>query len=200
MAWSKIDIWNMALSHLGVKQKVTSETEDSDEAEACRTFYDLALEEVLREFPWSFGRKTADLALIRENPNTLWTYEYRYPSDCLFLLRLVATTSGWEDRALIPFHLSTDSSGRVIWTNVKNAVAEYTMRVDNPVLFTAHFVRTLSYRLAALMAMRFLRIDPGIARLADLLYERSRQEGQAADAQENYQAQPPPTDLVRARS
>ncbi len=199
MGFSKIDIWNLALSHLGVKQEVTSETEESDEAKACRRFYDLALEELLREFPWSFGRKVAELALIRENPNSLWSYEYRYPSDCVFLLRLVASHSQALDRARIPFHLSTDTAGRVIWTNMNGAIAEYTMRVDNPLFFTAHFVRALSYRLAGHMAMRFVRVDPGIARLAEGLYERSREEAQAVDAQEHFQEEPPAGDLLSAR-
>lgn len=198
--FSKIDIWNLALSHLGIKQEVVSETEESDEAKACRRFYDLAREELLREFPWSFARKTAALALIRENPTPFWIYEYRYPSDCLFFLRLVASSSIALDRRNMEFELSADASGRVIWTNLKDAMAEYTSSAENTLLYTPHFVKALSYRLASLMAMRFVRVDPGIARLGAELYERSKQEAQVVDGQEDFHGKPPETDLVSARS
>lgn len=200
MAFSKLDIWNMALSTLGVKVEVASESEDSDEARACNRFYQACLEELLREYPWSFARKIAALALIREEPNSLWAFEYRYPSDCMYFLRLsVARETQPGPLHDTEYQISADSSGRVIWTDLKDAYAEYTALVTNTQLYPADFVRALSYRLASAMALRFMKLDPGIGRLARELYQQSVDIARASDANENFRPAAPTGDLLSSR-
>lgn len=46
---TKVEIWNMALSHLGVSKEVASVTERSKEAEACNRFYDSCVAALLTD-------------------------------------------------------------------------------------------------------------------------------------------------------
>jgi hypothetical protein len=200
VAFSKIDIWNLALSHLGIKVEVGSEGEDSDEARACRRFYDLCLEEMLREYPWSFARKINALALIREKPNSFWSFEYRYPSDCVYVLRIAVereTNPGVLHDT--PYQIAADAAGKVIWTDQDKAAIEYTSLVTNTQLYPADFVHALSYRLASSMALRFMKLDPGIGRLAAELYQRSLEVARASDGNEGFRPSAPSGDLLSSR-
>ncbi len=67
---TKTEILNMALAHIGVSKKVGNfDTEDSKEANAGRTFFDIARDNVLRDTQWPFTTKIEALALIEEEPN-----------------------------------------------------------------------------------------------------------------------------------
>ena len=85
-----MDIWNTALSHLGISKEVASVDESSAEAKACRRFYDTTIKAVLKDYSWPFASKIATLNLITANPNDEWAYSYRYPSDCLFFRRILS--------------------------------------------------------------------------------------------------------------
>lgn len=63
-----MDIWNTALSHLGISKEVASVDESSAEAKACRRFYDTTIKAVLKDYSWPFASKIATLNLITANP------------------------------------------------------------------------------------------------------------------------------------
>ena len=57
----------MAISHLGVGKEIENfDTENSEEANACRRFYRVALEASLRDFSWPFATQNITLALIEK--------------------------------------------------------------------------------------------------------------------------------------
>jgi hypothetical protein len=97
---NEVDIYNLALAHVGTRSTVASPTEDSQEARACRRFYTQARDETLTAAWWTFARRTAVLTLLKAAPGTPefqgvvsntwndsypappWLYSYAYPADC----------------------------------------------------------------------------------------------------------------------
>src|SRR5688572_11149621 len=109
---SETEIANLALSHLGVGKEIANlETERSQEAVACRRFYDTARDATLRDFSWPFATKIAVLGLIEADPNDEWDYSYRYPSDCLQLRRILSGVRNDTRDSRVPFKLAHDDSG-----------------------------------------------------------------------------------------
>lgn len=161
---SKVDIFNMALSHIGGKTVLNAE-ENSAEALVCRTFYNTARDEVLSDGDWPFARKNATLALISENPTPDWLYSYGYPADCLRALavpfgREVAKyqyryVRSFEYHHKIPFEIYYGDTAKEIYCNMSDARLIYTRRIENEEgRFPVEFVVALSYALAAFIAPR----------------------------------------------
>jgi hypothetical protein len=148
----------MALSHIGVKRFVQSETERSQEVSVLTLQWAPAVNFVLADHPWSFARKYASLGLVTTAPNDDWGYAYRHPADCVFARRLVTATGGRSDPTPPPFILGQDNWGRLIFTDVEDAVLEYTMRVFEPERYDPQFVVMISWYLAHLIANPLSRI------------------------------------------
>ncbi len=158
---SETEISNMAISHLGVGKEIADlDTETSAEAKACRRFYDIARDTVLRDFEWPFATKIASLGLVESDPNTEWDYSYRYPSDCITLRRILSGVRQDTLDSKVPYKIAQDSSGRLIFSDEENASVEYTVKVTDPAKYTPDFTLALSYRLAVYIAPRVTRGDP----------------------------------------
>lgn len=151
----------MALSHLGVGYEIQNiETEQSQEATACRRYYDIALQTTLTDYPWPFAIVTSALALIEEDPNEEWGYSYRYPSDCLHALRMLSGYRNDTHDSKVPFKISKDSAGKIIYSDIENAELEYTSLVEDPQFYPSDFELALSYKIAFLIAPRITAGDP----------------------------------------
>lgn len=151
----------MALSHLGVGYEIQNiETEQSQEANACRRYYDIALQTVLMDYPWPFASVTLALALLEEEPNDEWGYSYRYPSDCLSAVRILSGTRNDTHDSKVPFKVSKDSAGRIIYCDIENAELEYIAFVEDPQFYSPDFELALSYKIAFLIAPRITAGDP----------------------------------------
>jgi len=88
---SETEICNMALSHIGVGKEIANlDTERSQEASACRRYYENLRDKVLRDFRWPFATKFVELALIEETPTIEWRFSYRYPTDCVKMIRILS--------------------------------------------------------------------------------------------------------------
>lgn len=157
---SKMQIWNMAISHLGISKEIASETEQTAEAKACRRFYETTLKNVLKDHSWPFASKIATLNLISSNPNTEWAYSYRYPTDCLFFRRILSGNRNDTPATKVPYAVSQDSSATIIFTDATNAVAEYTRNITDESFFSSDFETAVSYRLAYYIAPRLTAGDP----------------------------------------
>lgn len=152
---SKVEICNLALSHLAIGKEIANfETEKSEEANSCRRFYSIALETTLRDFPWSFTTNIAALALIKESPNDEWGYSYRYPSDCLNIRRILSGVRNDTRQSRVPYKIAQDASGLIIYTDQADAEIEYTVRAENPLFYPPDFVMAFSFYLAFLIAPR----------------------------------------------
>lgn len=143
------EIANLTLGHIGVNKEISDiVSENSREAKAIRRFWDVCLEQVLRDHPFGFQSKIQTLNLVEEDPNTDWLYSYRYPSDCLFVRKLLSGVNVTTPVDPIPYKLSKDSTARLILTNQQDAVAEYTSKEIDYDNIPSDFKMAFSFRLA----------------------------------------------------
>lgn len=169
MLSSKLDIWNMAISHLGESIEVGTDRENTAQARACRRFYDICREKALRDAPWPFAKRYTLLAEVTTTiPVSEFKYAYRYPADALFIRRILNTVTRNETaQSRIPYRLVSDSIGKVILCDVQpiaNATdaslsipwMEYTVNVTDENRFDSDFSEALALLLAT-------RISPRVA-------------------------------------
>ncbi len=166
------DICNLALSHVGSSAEIQDLLQErSPEAEVCRRFYEIDRDRVFRDFMWPFASQLAPLALVQENPNILWRYSYRYPSDCLVIDRIISR-SCWplpngqyagnhrdSIQSMVKLDMGQDSQGQLIFTNEKDAILKYTIRILDPTKYPADFTMAFSYLLAADIGPRISKGD-----------------------------------------
>lgn len=158
---TRTEILNMAISHLGIGKEVANiVTEDTEEARAGRRFYDTAKDVVSTSIPWPFLTKIDTLGLVEEEPNTEWGYSYRYPSDCVFIERVLSGFRNDQLETRVPYKIARDASGILIFTDMDDAVIEYRVRADDPQFYPSDYTLALSYYLAMLMAPRLTKGDP----------------------------------------
>jgi hypothetical protein len=157
---SVIRICNLALSAVGVQQEIASITEGSTEANRCDLWYETCRDMVLRAFNWPFARRYEALGLVEADPNTEWGYAYRYPSDCLAIRRVVGI--GRSDPTRLPYQISSDASGKLIFSDIEDMVILMTARIEDSEQFDPVFVSMLANLLGA-------KIGPGLARDAKLV-------------------------------
>ena len=149
---AKVDIANMALSHLAVGKTIANvETDTANEATVVRRFYEIARQATLRDFPWPFATRITALALIEEEPNTEWGYSYRYPTDCVYLRRILSGIRNDSRQSRSPYKIASDSQGALIFSDEEDAEIEYTLDSSQPQFYTPDFVLAFSYYLAALI-------------------------------------------------
>lgn len=158
---SETEIANLALAHIGVEKAIANlETEKSAEAEVLRVFYDQTRDQVLRDAPWPFATKILTLALVEEQPNDEWRFSYRYPSDTIFIRRILSGIRNDNRQTLVPYRIRRDDNGLLIHTDQQEADVEYTFRDDDPLRYPADFVDALSLLLARKIIPRLSAGDP----------------------------------------
>jgi hypothetical protein len=154
---TKTSIVNSALIHLGKSKLIANiDSERSAEAIVANNVYDTSLSYVLRLYNWNFARSYRTLGLVSEDTSNtaLWKYIYRYPISCAKIRRIMPSPAlySYPHVLSIPYEIGIDSQGRVIYTNHKDAVIEYTQAVTDVSFFPADFQLCLSYYLAHSMA------------------------------------------------
>lgn len=154
MSMSDVEVANLALGHLGVSKTITSLTERNTEARTCNRFWLRARDTVQSRYPWKNGLRRATLALLVDNEwEDEFLYAYRLPTDCKWFRRIVTGTGHVAKGAV--FRIVSDAAGQVILTDTEEAVAEYSVLVDDPSQWTDEQVNATSYKLSALMARTF---------------------------------------------
>lgn len=157
---SETEIANLALSHLGIgKQIGVLSTERSEEANACRQFYETARDATLRDFPWPFATRIIALGLVEEDPNDEWGFSYRYPSNGLKIIRILSGIRNETNDARVPYKITQDDDGLLLLSDQSDAQIEYIVRADDPTLYPSDFKLALSFRLAMYIAPRITSGD-----------------------------------------
>lgn len=147
---TKVNIWNMALARLGNTKVVGADTDQTTEALTCSLFWDNVLDDVLRAVAWPFTTKIAALAGKAAAPNADWAFSYTYPNDCVTARRIIDTaTRNSSAMSKIPFRARTNDK---IYTDIDNAILEYTERVIDTTKFSADFVQCVALLLAVKVA------------------------------------------------
>lgn len=158
---TETEICNLALSHLGNTKRIANiDTEQSQEASLFRVLYDTTRDLVLNEYEWPFATKIAALALIEEDPNDEWDYSYRYPSDCIKLMRVLSGFRTDTNSSRVPYKVSHDASGKIIYSDYEDAEIEYIRAITDTSYFSPDFIMALSFRLAAYAAPSLTGGDP----------------------------------------
>lgn len=156
MAYSNVSIANLALGRAGVKRTIALLTESSAEAIAVNRTFTHSRGVVLDSAPWPFAMQYKTLALVddftSETTAQDWYYSYRYPSATVRLRRLV-TVSGRVDDVGSPWELGGDATGRLVYTDEVDAIAQVTADITDPTYFTPAFADALVWRIAADIAM-----------------------------------------------
>jgi len=134
MAVAQVDVYNMALSAIGITELVATPTEASLAAQVCTVWYEKVRDSVMKAAPWSSLFATARLALksTRDNdqpwqptdPTPGYLYAYALPSD--FLHPRYLTT--YERFDLV----SMADGQRAIMTNQELALMNYTKQGTDP--------------------------------------------------------------------
>lgn len=185
---SKVDIFNMALFHVGSTSKVASETEQSMERIACTTFYGTALDSLLayKSADWGFATKSVVLADVG-SPPTNWQYRYALPNDCVRAINIVIPgCRNPQEGMQIPFDIEQGDSSATIITDMPQAELKYISRGLPAERLPSPFVMALSYQLAALIAMPLKKE----ASLGDAMLQKAEQFTQVAMASSLNQQQP----------
>lgn len=188
MASSDTEICNMALGHLMVDNDISElSTERSLEARSCRKYYETVRSQVLRDFPWPFAKRLVTLALVEEDPSDEWAYSYRYPSDCLMLRRILSGTRNDSRDTRVPYLETGDDTGKLIYTDMEDAVMEYTKRITDVQVYPDDFVMMLTLRLSAVIAPQVTGGDPfklGVQALQKYMMELRLARGNAASEEQ----------------
>lgn len=198
---TKAEICNLALSHVGVGKEIANlDTEKSQEASACRRYYDQARLATLRDFEWPFATKVAALGLVTQNPTSEWGFSYQYPSDCLHFRRILSLRRNDTRQSRVPYRIVYGQAGNELYTDMQNAESEYTVNVEDPTRFPPDFAMALSFRLAAYIAPRLTGGDPyklGDKALQLYTYEISRAKATAVN--EEQEEEDPDSEFIRGR-
>lgn len=211
MVSSNTEIVNLALGHLGISRPIGNmDTENSTEARMCRTFYDIVLEDLINEIPWSHCKKFANLALVTGSPavpaTSEWIYAYRYPQDCLQFIKIVSYRLNNDTRqSRVPYTIAADSVGQLIYTNWPTVPSitpqcQYSFKNENVEQFPPNFVLAFSYALAILIAPGVTAGDPtGLQAKAQAAYEKTIRNAENANVNEEQRPEEPQSEFIRAR-
>lgn len=181
---SEVGICNMALSKIRAGS-INSLTEASLQAQQCKLWYPFCRDFLLEDNPWGFATKIAPLAVLGSEDIHNWVYVYQYPSDCLYIERLilnyerydsdVTTNTGALRHRLIEDLYTPDlgaqvryeifnveePNGKVIAANEPELLIEYRFRVTDPNRFTMAFIEALAAYLASKIAIAIVGAELG---------------------------------------
>jgi len=181
---SEIQICNLALYNIGV-HSIESLSENTKQAAACNTFYDITRDAVLSDYAWGFAKKREVLALETDTYSG-WDYAYAYPTDCLKAHKIYDATGEIAGRIEFEISVNNDLNKRLILTNEEDAELLYTARVTTPNLFGALFIEALSFAIAARLAQP-LKADLKLRDEMNKEYALRLFRAEARDANEAHQ-------------
>jgi len=197
----KTEVANLAISHLGQGKEIANiDSDRSSEALTMKRYLPIAIQVVLKDFPHSFSNVTSELALVEEQPNDEWAFSYRYPTDCLQMLRILSGVRNDTRQSRVNYKIGKDVAGKLIYTDKEDAVLEYTQNITDTDRFPPDLTLALSFLLASLAAPRLTGEDPfKMGERAMNMYLLYKGKAEVSDANEEQQEEPPEAEAVRAR-
>lgn len=180
---SVVDIWNMALGHVGSPANISSTAETGAAAQHCARLYPIARDSLLEMHDWHFATRRDALAVLVEEPAFGWTYAYAWPDSALAVFAVLPygatddyttplTSLNTPDQVPLstigvvqpqPFAVEiNESETRVILTNVEGANARFTVRITDPSVFSPTFTNCLSFLLASYLAGPIIKGTEGM--------------------------------------
>lgn len=195
-------IANFALAHLNISDRIANiELDKSVEAQLCREFYTLTIDNTLRDHDWPFATVLGEaLALVQTSPNTEWGYSYRYPTNCHKFRRILSGIRNDTQDSKVPHKFGRDNEGQLIFTDKVDALCEYTFKEKDPNRYPPDFILAASFQLAFLIAPTVTGGDPfklGQRAFNSYLLKTSTAEKNASN--EETKDRDPESEFMRAR-
>lgn len=189
MAAISLTICNLALGDV-FAPPIADPNEQSKEAQLCQRYYPHALARTMGDYPWNFAKRVQSLALLASNERSVeWAYAYSLPSDCAFAIRLLPTGAyiplttwalGYSPLPPPPDAYAFKVENGVLYTNVQDAVLEYTVYSVDESVMPPLFREAVRRMLAADLAIP-LRDSPNLAAAFKQMAEAARQDAIASD-------------------
>lgn len=187
---SEVDIANRALQKLGA-ERIVSLTQDSENARACNLAYSIVRDAELRNHPWNFAIKRAQLAVDATAPAFGPANSYTLPSDCLRLLPPDVSdnfnTHDWQ------------IEGRKILTDDAAPLQiRYVCRVTDTAQYDSLFIEALSCALAQELCEQLTQSNSK-AQIIRSDYLGAIRAARKQNAFENISAEPPTDTWITCR-
>ena len=153
---NEVDICNLALNFLG-KGIIKSLSENTELARTCKLHYDRYRRILLKDYSWEFAERTMKLEPVEDFGDNVkgWDYVYRYPDDCLQVLKIYNGNDRRKDDKREKFFVQTVDyrlGTKVICCNLENAYMDYVSNDEDCNYFSEEFVEALAHYLAYGMA------------------------------------------------
>lgn len=153
---NEVDICNLALNFLG-KGIIKSLSENTELARTCKLHYDRYRRILLKDYSWEFAERTMKLEPVYDFGDNVkdWDYVYRYPDDCLQVLRIYDGDDRRKDDKREKFFVQTVDyrlGTKVICCKLENAYIDYVSNEEDCNYFSEEFVEALAHYLAYGMA------------------------------------------------
>lgn len=168
---TKVSICNRALASLGVKQRISSMSEDSEPARKCNLILDDLIEEVIRAYPWNCAQDRVSCAQSASVPEFGYAYKYALPNDCLRVLQMENPDSEFK------------IEGRMLLTDESNCKILYLKKTDDVNVLDSLCRAAISARLSAELAIPLTNSN-SVQEAMWKLYAGKLQEAFEIDAQE----------------
>jgi hypothetical protein len=144
MALSQVQVVNLALTKLG-QDRVTSISDDVEQARVMRSLWDMTRDAVLASYPWKFAIVSAELPALADAPTASdWTLQYELPETCLRLVQ-VGNSSAFYSRSTETFSLQ---GGLILTDEPAPLRVRYVSRVESVGLWPVLFGRAVAMQLA----------------------------------------------------
>lgn len=167
---TEVQICNIALTGLGAS-RITSLTQDSENARRCNVLYATLRDDLLRRHPWNFAVTRRQLAVLDETPAFGYTYVYQLPADCL---RVLSEQNSDTDYKI---------EGRKVFTDDTTIKIKYIARVTDTNIFSIDFSMALAAYLASTLAYSITNSNT-VAEAASNTFNEKLSLAKAADASE----------------
>lgn len=206
------DLANYALAQIGEGFRITDFDDDqSTEGQTCRDTYTGLIEEKLRERRWVRFTTKGPLALVQLNPNPVFGFSYRYPSNCLDFHRILNGDRSGMNVPWVVFELSSDAQGLLILTDFGftstvpgippgTVFGEWTLQNPPMNLWSADFKTAFAYEWAFIMAPSILK-NSSPSTVGRLKMEAARKwiRAKSTDYREQVRDKRPVSRIQRAR-
>ena len=150
---NKNEIANLALSNLGQTIKIVDfETDASHPARIIKQWWRHSLLSYLESHPWNFATSFAPLPVGLSTPSAGYLYSYVKPADALVLRRLAPEGMfpkvEIQEDFMLRWREVNVGTGTEVWTDVREAHAEYTVALMDDFDFPSYFGVGFSFHLA----------------------------------------------------
>jgi hypothetical protein len=174
---TKTQICNLALTHLGGRLLTDVDTETSQEAILCRTWFDIVREEILREHIWNFATKRSALSGATDLTTTsLSGYDYQYliplPADYIRIVKVEDVES--------EFNVEYDG----IYCDYANPLVRYVYDNTTYTTWPKNVIAAFSYLLASYIAQGLTGPAGAAVQLREL-YNRTIAKAKRYDSYES---------------